>query len=137
MPGRISLTATVRRTGFGAYEEGLNTRKIQNFVDTLHTPLFPTPRYYLFVYYAKGGFLNFETYENAEMESVIKELSKPGLPVSRQLALSRRGQQIAMRDLPLIPIGFSGEYRAVAKGLKLSKSHTGNGLVFWQDLRWT
>src|SRR5262249_47193707 len=49
------------------YEEKLNTREIVSFADTLHTPLFPTPKYYFFVYYGKGGFLNFETYENAEM----------------------------------------------------------------------
>src|SRR5262249_32766192 len=136
---KAGVDITLEKVPRGAYEEGLNTRKIQNFADTLHTPLFPTPQYYLYVYYAKppGGFLNWEGYANPEIEDISRRRGKPSTPVSKQLALARRGQQIAMRDLPIMPIGFSGEYRAVAKGLEITKSHTGNGLVFWQDLRWT
>ena len=41
-----------------------------------------------------------------------------------------------MNDLPIIPIAYTGEVRATTKGLSIERSHTGNGLLYWQDFAW-
>jgi peptide/nickel transport system substrate-binding protein len=120
------------------YAEQLNaTHEIQNFADTLHTPIFATPWYVLFVYFGKGGFLNWSGYENPDLEVILKQLADPSTPPDKVMELSAQGQKITMGDIPIMPVISSGEYRAVAKGLEIPKSHTANGLVFYGDVRWS
>ncbi|MCY4087964.1 MAG: ABC transporter substrate-binding protein [Actinomycetia bacterium] len=110
-------------------------REIVNFVDVLNTPLFPLPDYYVNLYYTSTGFLNWVGYNNAEIEGLIPALAAGGGPDFDAAVL--RMQEIAMTDLSVIPIIWTGEFRATAAGLRVNAAYTGNGLVKWQDLEWT
>ena len=52
------------------------------------------------------------------------------------LKLLDNAQKIVMRDLPIMPIVWSGTTIAHNKNLRLPKVHTGNGVIFYQDFRW-
>lgn len=118
------------------YVQKINTRKLPNFIATVQgPPLFPIPSYYFQLLYAKTGFNNYNGYSSKAMEALIGKLLAAKTP-AETIELAREGQKLAMRDLPIIPIAYTGEVRATAKGLSIERSHTGNGLLYWQDFAW-
>jgi hypothetical protein len=69
------------------------------------------------------------------MEALVPLLSPNGGPEFDTAVLEM--QRIAMTDLSVIPIAWTGEFRGTAAGLNVTSAYTGNGLVKWQDLEWS
>ena len=67
------------------------------------------------------------------MTSIIEQLKVTSDP-AKVNELARRGQEIAMRDLPIIPIVWTGSAQATAADLEITRGFTANGLVKWQNL---
>lgn len=118
------------------YVQKINKRTLPNFIATVQgPPLFPIPSYYFQLLFSKTGFNNYNGYASPAIEALIPKMLAAATP-AQSIALAKQGQKIVMNDLPIIPIAYTGEVRATTKGLSIERSHTGNGLLYWQDFAW-
>ena len=138
----ILVQQSVKKAGFdlkiekqpvGEFSTKRFTGGNEFFVDNLATPGIAAADYYFFLYAGKGGFFNFQKYENPEFEKAIVGTRSPIAAVRAKAALD--GQRIFMRDLPFIPVGWNGNDYAIAKNLSIPYAHTANGLFWWRELR--
>ena len=129
------LDAQIEKLTRAVFDEQLRERptKLPNHFHHQNAPLYPTPYYALFLYYAEGGFNNHHEYTEEEMTSIVEELKVTSDPAQVN-ELARRGQEIAMRDLPIIPVVHTGTAQATAADLDISQGFTANGLIKWQNL---
>jgi peptide/nickel transport system substrate-binding protein len=131
----VGVNISLDKQPNATFEVNITTRQIDTFVDTLHTPLHPLPAYYFPLYYGKGGLFNWTGYENETIEAAIKAIPKQRtLPAL--LKLVEDAQRIVMRDLPIMPMVWSGTTIVHNKNLALPKVHNGNGTIHYQDFRW-
>ena len=80
--------------------------------------------------YATGaGFFNLYGYSNEEFEQVYLD-SLTGDPEA-----IRRGQEIFMRDLVLLPVAWTGKDEAHASFLEIPISETANGDIYFRNFR--
>jgi peptide/nickel transport system substrate-binding protein len=97
------------------------------------TPGVPTPHYYFSIYGGKGGFFNPYKYSNPKLEALIPKTASKNPAVWKPAV--REGQKIFMDDLIVFPIAYTGVSHATAPILDIPITHTGNGFVFWKDLK--
>ena len=99
-------------------------------VDGILTPGVAAADYYFLLYGTANGFFNLHKYNNPEFEQVyVNSLSTDAATKS---AAIRRGQEILMHDLVVIPIAWTGKNEAHADFLELPYTHTANGDTFFR-----
>ena len=132
------LNIELEKLPTGVWDEQLRNRPtdLPNHFHHQNAPLYPTPYYALFLCCGTGGFDNYHNYLNEEMDELLAELKVESDAATIE-ELARRGQEIAMRDLPVIPIHWTGQTQSAANGLDVTQSFTGVGLVKWQNLGWS
>ena len=81
-------------------------------------------------------FDNYHNYLNEEMDELLAQLKVESDAATIE-ELARRGREIAMRDLPVIPIHWTGQTQSAANGLDVTQSFAGVGFVKWQNLGWS
>jgi peptide/nickel transport system substrate-binding protein len=129
-----SIGMTVEALGLSTadWNTKLRSGHLPTTFDSLDTPEVPTPYYYSFLYLTSTAFVNYMKYKNPQVDAITKSLSTEQDP-AKVVVYSEELQRIAMRDLPVIPIVWTGADFGLAKGLKLRETQTGNAVtLFWQ-----
>ena len=140
----ILIQKGLNAAGLNCQLEGLlravaDQRKVQGqldfFVDDSDSPAVPSPLYNLQLYFTATAFQNMAHYKNPDIDTLAKNLAKnPNL--NQQSNIVKIAQRILMRDLPFIPIAYTGTNGAHAKILGGLRSHE-IGLPYWQDFRFS
>lgn len=141
----ILVQKGLNAAGLNCQLEGLlravaDQRKVQGgidfFVDDSDSPAVPSPLYNLQLYFTTTSFQNtLSHYQNPDIDKLAKSLAKnPNL--NQQAHIANLAQKILMRDLPFIPIAYTGTNGAHAKSLSGIRSHE-IGLPYWQDFHFS
>jgi peptide/nickel transport system substrate-binding protein len=139
----ILVQKGLNAAGLNCQLEGLlravaDQRKIQGqidfFVDDSDSPAVPSSLYNLQLYFTTTAFQNaLSHYQNPDIDTLVKSLAKnPHL--NQQTRIIRIAQKILMRDLPFIPIAYTGTNAAHVKNLTGIRAHE-IGLPYWQDFK--
>ena len=131
----VGIDAQIEKVTRAVFDEQLRNRPtdLPNHFHHQNAPLFPTPFYTLFLAYTEAGFDNYHVYTDDEMTEIVNEL-KGATDPARISELTLRGQEIAMRDLTIIPIAWTGSTQGTAVNLDITEGYTSVGLVRWPDL---
>ena len=97
-------------------------------------PLFPSVLYYLENNFGKAGANNYNNYLNPDIQAIIAKLQQAP-PLSTVEQLADQAQKILMRDLPVVPVIYTGDVYATSQSVELTQTHTGIAFVWWQDLK--
>ncbi len=140
----ILVQKGLNAAGLNCQLEGLlravaDQRKVQGqldfFVDDSDSPAVPSPLYNLQLYFTSTAFQNMAHYKNAGIDAAAKSLAKnPHL--GQQSHIVKLAEKVLMRDLPFIPIAYTGTNGAHGKSLGGLRSHE-IGLPYWQDFHFS
>ncbi|HUY84004.1 MAG TPA: ABC transporter substrate-binding protein, partial [Steroidobacteraceae bacterium] len=110
------------------------TFQIPFFIDDSDSPAVPHPLYMLGWAYTTKAFQNMARYSNAQIDSLTAQLAKvPAKDLKAQNVIIDKCNKILMRDLPYIPIAYTGTFGAESKTV----GHVGGtevGLVYFPSL---
>lgn len=139
----LLLQSFFQKVGINAQPNGVPTATwnsqfrggiVPNAVNNLDSPNFPTPYYYGRLYFT-SAFVNPEGYKNGEMDTVVNSILTE-TDEKKLNVLIRRMQAIAMRDLPMLPLLWTGTWVAQRRGLTILQTDGANGTVVPVNMRW-
>jgi peptide/nickel transport system substrate-binding protein len=127
----VGLSVSLKALPEAQYQTEVRALKVPSIINTVDAPAFTNPIYAFQQMLLKTGTINWTGYDNPEAASVVTQLlaDPTGPNVS---SLVRQGQQIAMRDLPIYPLVWSGDQRGLANGLDLSGSCSASAVTYFQ-----
>ena len=99
----------------------------------LATPAIASPDYYFLLFGDSKGLQNWFKYANPKLDAAIAgSTSKSAATRSRSIL---QAQQIFMDNLVVYPVAWIGNDYAHSRSIHIPFAHTGNGLVYWRDLK--
>jgi peptide/nickel transport system substrate-binding protein len=131
---RAGLPTTIQTINRATFAVQRRNGGLQAFLASYISPAFPTANYYGLVHCSSTGAFNYINFANAAMDKAIADAS-PGNPRSVQEAAADTIQRIAMEELPIHPIAWTGTDYAMARFMKLPYARNAGGQIYWPDLQ--
>lgn len=130
----VGLNVSLKALPEAQYQTQVRALTLPNIINTVDAPAFTSPIYAFQQILLKTGTINWTGYDNPEAASVTQSLlSDPTGP--NVASLVTKGQQIAMRDLPIFPLVWAGDQRGIADTLDIIGSCSASAVTYFQFLK--
>jgi ABC-type transport system substrate-binding protein len=127
----VGLSVSLKALPEAQYQTQVRALTLPTIINTSDAPAFTNPIYAFQQMLVKTGTINWTGYDNPQAASIVSQLLAD--PTGPNVAsLVKEGQQVAMRDLPIYPLVWSGDQRGLANTLDLTGSCSASAVTYFQ-----